>query len=262
MKVLSILLLLLALSCSSVQAQEWALKQLDKSPRHLDWVTLKQGERQLKCFIAYPEVKAKATSVLVIHEIFGLSDWIRLVCDQLAKEGFIAIAPDLLSGKPGEDTTKYKGNDELRKAVTSLPQDQVTADLNAAREHVVHLPAANGKIAVAGFCWGGSQSFRYATNSDIKTALVFYGASPDAADLARIKAKVYGFYGENDARVTSTVEKTREEMKKANKEFAPIIYKGAGHGFMRSGEAADAEVANKTARDEAWKRSSEILRGL
>lgn len=252
--------LLFVLGCSQAGAQDWSLEKLNKSPRHLDWITIKQGERNLKCFIAYPEVKNKATAVLVIHEIFGLSDWVRSVCDDLAKEGFIAIAPDLLSGKPGEDSTKYVGADAQRKAITELPPDQVTSDLKATSEYVTHLSAAKGSLAVAGFCWGGTQTFRFATNSDIKTALVFYGTAPENSDdLKRIKAQVYGFYGENDARVTSTVEKTTEEMKKCDKLYEPKIYSGAGHGFMRSGEAPDSEAANKTARNEAWKRVVSIL---
>jgi carboxymethylenebutenolidase len=224
-------------------------------------VTLKSGDRNIKCFIAYPEIKGKATSVIVIHEIFGLSDWVRTVCDHLAKEGYIAIAPDLLSGKPGEDTSKYVGADAQRKAITSLPPEQVTHDLDAVAEYTTKLPAANGKLAVAGFCWGGAQTFRYATNNPaVKEAFVFYGTPPDnPTDIARIQAKVYGFYGENDARVTSTIEKASAMMKEAKKTYEPKVYAGAGHGFMRTGEAANSDEANKTARDKSWKRLNELL---
>jgi hypothetical protein len=100
------------LTCNNANAQEWAKAKLEKSPRHLEWVDVQQGDRKLKCFIAYPQVKEKATSVVVVHEIFGMSDWVREVCDELAAEGFIAIAPDLLSGKPGEETSKFK--DDVR----------------------------------------------------------------------------------------------------------------------------------------------------
>src|SRR5690606_35902791 len=119
----------------------------------------------VKCFIAYPEVKDKATAVIVIHEIFGLSDWVRGVCDQLAEAGYIAIAPDLLSGTApgGGGTAELGSNDAVRGKIRSLPPEQITADLDATAQYVAKLPACNGKVAVVGFCWGGSQSFRYAT---------------------------------------------------------------------------------------------------
>src|SRR5271163_5302750 len=119
---------LFAISCTSAIGQDWTKKQLNESPRHLEWVDVKQGDRTIKCFIAYPEKKEKAASVLVIHEIFGLSDWVRNECDDLAKDGLIAIAPDLLSGKPGEETSKYGSGDDVRKAIRSLPREQVAAD--------------------------------------------------------------------------------------------------------------------------------------
>src|SRR5262249_51250947 len=149
-------------------------------------------------FVVYPEVKDKATAVVVIHEIFGLTDWVRDVADQLAEAGYIAIAPDLLSGMGpgGGGTEKFAGQSQVMQAIRDLPADQVTADLNSAAEYVAKLPAANGKVAVCGFCWGGGQSFRFATNNkDVKAAFVFYGPGPDAASIARIHAPVYGFYG-------------------------------------------------------------------
>src|SRR4029077_18962301 len=132
--------------------------RLDKSPRHLEWVKVKHGDREVNCFIAYPEVKEKATAVVVIHEIFGLSDWARGVTDQLAEAGYIAIAPDLLSGSAtnGGGSAEIGGGDAVRKAISSLSPDQITADLNAVMDYLSKLPACNGKVAVAGFCWGGS----------------------------------------------------------------------------------------------------------
>lgn len=251
---------------TGAQAQDASKERLEKSPRHLEWVTVKHGNREVKCFVAFPEVKEKATAVLVIHEIFGLTDWVRGVADQLAEAGYIAIAPDLLSGMApgGGGTAELGGGDSVRAKISSLPPDQVTADLNATRDYVSKLPAANGKVAVAGFCWGGSQAFRYSTNSkDIQAAFVFYGTGPmQKEDLERIQCPVYGFYGENDARVTSTVEKTSELMKSAGRKFEPVTYDNAGHGFMRSGEAPDASEANKEARAKAWKRWKEILSKL
>jgi carboxymethylenebutenolidase len=251
------------LAAVTASAQDWAKSRLEKSPRHLEWVKVKHGTREVNCFVAYPEVKDKATAVVVIHEIFGLTDWVRGVADQLAEAGYIAIAPDLLSGTApgGGGTAELGGDDAVRKVISSLPPDQVTADLNAAADYVAKLPASNGKVVVAGFCWGGSQSFRFATNNkDVKAALVFYGTGPEVLDeLKRTPCPVYGFYGENDARVTATVEKTAELMKQASKTFQPVTYKGAGHGFMRAGEAPDATAPNKTAREEAWKRWKELL---
>jgi carboxymethylenebutenolidase len=264
MKRFALLVVSMLLSASPTSAQDWAKARLDKSPRHLEWVKLKQGKREVNSFIAYPEVKDKATAVVVIHEIFGLTDWARGVTDQLAEAGYIAIAPDLLSGAAanGGGTSDFKDGDAVRKAITSLPADQVTADLNAAVEYAAKLPACNGKVVVAGFCWGGGQSFRFATdNKDIKAAFVFYGTGPEKAeDIGRIKCPVYGFYAGNDARVNATIDKTTELMKDAKKTYEPVTYEGAGHGFMRAGEAPDASEANKKGRDESWKRWKELLK--
>jgi carboxymethylenebutenolidase len=203
---------------------------------------------------------------VVIHEIFGLTDWVRLVADQLAEAGYIAIAPDLLSGMgpKGGGTSELGGDDAVRRAIMSLPTDQVTADLNAVTAYVAKLPACNGKVAVGGFCWGGGQTFRFATNNkDIKAAFVFYGSGPDSADaVKRIDCPVYGFYGGNDNRINATLPKTKELTKGAGKTFDPVTYEGAGHGFMRAGEAPGANEANKKARDEAWTRWKDLLKKI
>ena len=229
--------------------QDWAKENLEKSPRHQNGSNLKNGSREVDSFIVYPEVKDKATAIVVIHEIFGLSDWVRLVADQLAEAGYIAIAPDLLTGAApnGGGTAALGSIDAARRAISTLPQDQITGDLNAAVDYVSKLPAANGKVAVAGFCWGGRESFRFAThNNTIKAAFVFYGNGPDdAAAIARINVPVYGFYGGKDARVNATIPQSEKLMKEAGKKFEPVIYEGAGHGFLRAGEAPDANEANK-----------------
>ena len=260
------LLATILLVATKSPAQDWAKARLEKSPRHLEWVKVKHGDREVNCFLAFPEVKEKATAVVVIHEIFGLSDWVRGVADQLAEAGYIAIAPDLLSGAApgGGGTAELGGVDGVRKVIGSLPPDQITADLNAVVDYVAKLPAANGKVAVGGFCWGGGQTFRFATNNpNIKAAFAFYGTGPEgAADIARIASPVFGFYGGNDARVNATIPSSTELMKKAGKTYEPVIYDGAGHGFMRAGEAPDANDANKKARDEAWQRLKDVLRKL
>ena len=257
-------------AAAPVLTQDWAKARLEKSPRHQEWVEVKNGSRTVKAFVVYPEVKGKATAVVVIHEIFGLSDWVRTVADQLAEAGYIAIAPDLLSGMgpQGGGSSEFPDRSAVTQAVGKLPPDQVTADLNAVADYVAKLPAANGKVAVGGFCWGGSQTFRFATNRpSLVAAFVFYGTGPDSKEaIAKIKAPVYGFYGGNDARVTATVPKSTELMKEASKTYDPVTYEGAGHGFMRSGEdptATDANKdANKKARDEAWARWKGLLKKL
>ena len=265
MKTIVALIAVTALAASAF-AQDWAKAKLEKSPRHQEWVKVKQGPREVHSFIVFPEVKDKATAVVVIHEIFGLTDWVRSVADQLAEAGYIAIAPDLLSGMApgGGGTAEFGGPDNARKAFSSLPAEQVTADLNAVADYVAKLPAAKGKVAVAGFCWGGGQSFRFATNNkDIKAAFVFYGSGPDKeADIERIHCPVYGFYGGDDARVNATIPKSTELMKKAGKTYEPVTYEGAGHGFMRAGEDPGGKEVNKKAREEAWKRWKDLLKKI
>jgi carboxymethylenebutenolidase len=202
--------------------------------------------------------------VVVIHENRGLTDWVRSVADQLAEAGYIAIAPDLLSGMApgGGKTSDFPNGDAAREGISSLPPDQITADLNAVSDYVAKLPASNGKVAVAGFCWGGAQTFRLASHrADLAAAFVFYGTGPDSKDaIAKIKIPVYGFYGGNDARVNATVPQSAELMKEAGKTFEPVTYEGAGHGFMRAGEEAGASEANRKAREEGWSRWKALLK--
>jgi carboxymethylenebutenolidase len=225
-------------------------------------VDVKNGARTVHCFIVYPEVKEAASAVVVIHEIFGLTDWARNAADDLAAAGYIAIAPDLLSGEGANGAgTSGLGSQEVGRAIQKLPPDQITGDLNAVADYVKALPSANGKLAVAGFCWGGGQSFRFACNRpDLKAACVFYGPPPtNATDIAKIKCPVYGFYGGNDNRISATIPKTEKLMQEAGKTYEPVKYEGAGHGFMRAGEQPDAEAANKKAHDESWERMKSVL---
>lgn len=262
-RALTLGLFLFSLGSGNVWAQKWAEAMLNKSPRHHEWVELKHDDRKVKAFIAFPEVKEKAPAVLVIHEIFGLTDWAKNVADELAAAGYIAIAPDLLS-QPDKDTQSYSDRDAAVKAVSALPAPQILADLDSAAEYVRKLPACNGKIAVAGFCWGGAQSFAYANhNPNLRAAFVFYGTGPaDNTTAEKIGCPVYGFYAENDARVGATVPKTEEIMKSLGKTYEPVTYSGAGHGFMREGEAPDASEANRKARNDAWERWKSLLKDL
>lgn len=262
------LILAVVLLCAPLAfAQDWAQARLEKSPRHREWVTVKHGDRAVETFVVYPESATKTPVVLIIHEIFGLTDWAQELADEVAAAGYIAVAPDLLSGMgPNGGRTNSFSQQDAIEAVSHLNPDQITADLNAAADYGLKLPASNGKLFVAGFCWGGGQSFRFATNrSDLAAAFVFYGVPPTADAMARINAPVYGFYAGTDGRIGATVPNTIEQMKAAGKTFEPVTYKGAAHGFMRLGEApADtkgATPANAKARKKAWARWKKLLSG-
>jgi carboxymethylenebutenolidase len=253
---------LAGLACSA-HAQDWAIKQLDESPRHGEWVVLEHGDRKVDAFVVFPEVAEPAMAVVVIHEIFGLTDWVRTVCDELAAAGYVAIAPDLLSeaGPDGGNSSSFESRDARVQAIRDLSPDQITADLNAAVDHVLALPSVNGRVAVCGFCWGGSQTFNFACASDrLVAAFPFYGsASNDPDQLGRITCPVYGFFAENDARVNSTLPETVELMKAAGKTFEMVEYAGGGHGFMRAGQEPEASAGNSQARAEAWVRFRKLL---
>jgi carboxymethylenebutenolidase len=236
---------------------------LEKSPRHGEWVevAVTGAKTPLRSYIVYPERKDKAPVVIVIHEIFGESDWIRSVTDQLAADGFIAIAPDMLSGhgKDGGGTDTFASRDDVVKAIRDLKPEEVTADVNAVRAYGAKLPASSGKTATIGFCWGGGQSFAYASSQpDLSAAVVYYGTPPAPEALAKVACPVLGLYGGNDARVTSTVEPTAAAMKKLGKPYTPHVYDGAGHGFLRAQDGANG--ANQKAADQAWPATIEFLR--
>ena len=249
------------LTVQSLLAQDWAKPRLNNSPRHAEWSDIKSGNRVIKAFVVYPESKNKTPAVLVIHEIWGLSDWVRGLCDQLAENGVIAIAPDLLSGQ-----TFAQGDSEgPRKAISALPKEQVRADLDATADYALtKIPSCNGTLAVCGFCWGGGWTFNYANmNSKLKAAYSFYGQTPDeASKVANIMCPVYGFYGENDERINAGIPKAEELMKAVGKKYGPVIYKGAGHGFMREGEMPNPNEANRKAREDAWERWKMLLKQL
>jgi carboxymethylenebutenolidase len=263
MKIKGILSTILLAAVFSASAQDWAKAKLDKSPRRGEWVTVTNGTRAVKCWVVYPETKAKVPAVVLIHEIFGLSDWARNAGDEMAEAGYIAIVPDLLSGMgpDGGGTSAYPTQNAVTGAVQKLPYDQVTGDLNAAADYVKALPQCSGKIQVGGFCWGGTQSFRFACNrSDLSAAYVFYGMPPAATNMARIQCPVYGFYASLPDGGTRASPDTTTNMLHAGKVYEPVIYDGARHGFMRAGEdPGDTTAANKTAHDQAWIRWKELL---
>ncbi len=247
-------------------SQDFALNRLENSPRHHEWVQVKSGKRLVHCFVAYPEKAGNTPVVIVIHENRGLTDWVRSFADQIAAEGYIAISPDLLSDFSAEmsRTSDFSSSDDARNALYRLNPDQITSDLNAVQKYAAELPSSNGNTVVAGFCWGGSQSFRFATNNgEIDAALVFYGSAPsEPSDIERIKAPVFGFYGENDQRINSGIPETEKLMKEAGKNYDYIIYPGAGHAYMRYGDDPDGSKENREARNNSWARIRKILSDL
>jgi carboxymethylenebutenolidase len=290
------------LVCSAAAgAQDWAKAALNKSPRHGEYVTIDEaGGRKLQAFVVYPEVKDKAPVVVLIHEIFGESDWFKEMADEIAGAGYIVVAPDLLSGygpapaaaadKPMANMPGMSADDHMHmggatgsayvaampggtaafpeqsavtKAVSSLPNDGVMTDLDAAADYGKKLPAASGKLYVAGFCWGGGKSFAFATHrKDLSGAFVFYGPPPPVDAMKNITAPVYGFYAGNDARISATIPQAQTDMKAAGKTYDPVVYDGAGHGFMRAGEAPDASAPNSAARTAGFQRLVKLLGGV
>jgi carboxymethylenebutenolidase len=246
-----------------IHAQDWAKARLDASPRHHEYVPLKHGDRTVQAFVVYPEIKTKAPVIVLIHEIFGLSDWAKEMADELAGQGFIVVAPDLLTGfgPNGGGSDAFPSMDATTKAVSGLDAAVVNADLDASADYGKKIPAANGKIAVIGFCWGGGKSFAFAAHrKDLSAAFVFYGPGP--SDVTTVTAPVYGFYAGNDARIGATVPATTDAMKAAGKKYEPVTYDGAGHGFMRAGEAPDASPANKAAREQGFTRVVTLIKEM
>jgi carboxymethylenebutenolidase len=265
----SLLTILIALISISLFAQEYAIEQLENSPRHHEWVTIDSNDRTLHNFVVYPETSEPAPVVIVIHENRGLNDWARSFADQLAGKGFIAIAPDLISNTVDgiEKTGDFENSDDARQALYDLDPDHVTTDLMNVLEYAKTIKAGDGTFAVAGFCWGGSQSFRFATNAGeaIDAALVFYGTGPgDAGVYSDIQVPVYGFYGGNDQRVNSTISDSEAAMDEFGKMFEYQIYEGAGHAYMRSGDDPEKsqDDANVQARNKSWDRLVQILNSL
>ena len=257
-------LLIVSVAALSAHAQDWAKARLDASPRHHEYVKLTHGSRTVEAFVVYPEVKTKVPVVILIHEIFGLTDWAKEMADELAAQGFIVVAPDLLSGfgPNGGGSSAFPSQDATIKAVSGLDPDVVNADLDAAADYAKKIPAGNGKIAVVGFCWGGGKSFAFAAHrKDLSAAFVFYGPGP--ADVTTITAPVYGFYAGNDSRIGATIPATTAAMKAAGKKYEPITYDGAGHGFMRAGEDPSNTVpGNKTAREQGFARLVSLLKAM
>ena len=242
-------------------AEGGAKDRLLTSPRHGEWAHVSAGSGDsVDAWVVYPERPDKAPVVIVIHEIFGLSDWVRSVADQLAAEGFIAIAPDLLTGKaPGGKGSGAVDSDAARQLIGDLQGPEIVRRLNAVASYGAALPAATGEYAVVGFCWGGGISFSYATQQPaLKAAVVCYGTPPDEQAISRIKARVLGLYGGSDARVTSTVPAAEALMKKQGKHYEYEIFDGASHAFFRAQNGQSG--ANLKATQAGWPRMVQFLK--
>lgn len=258
-----VVILLSTVALALPPGEEDAKARLEKSPRHGEYVDVPLSDgKTVRAYVVYPETKERAPVVIVIHEIYGLTDWIKSVTDQLAADGFVAVAPDFLTGRgpAGGATDSFKDRDAVTQAVRAITPDDVDQVLRATRAYATKLPAAIGKFGIVGFCWGGMQSFRHATvEPDLGAAVVYYGTSPtDASAYEKIKAPVLGLYGSDDARVNATVPDAKKAMEKLTKPFDVHTFDGAGHGFLRGQSGRDG--ANKKAADQAWPLTVEFLR--
>jgi carboxymethylenebutenolidase len=235
-----------------------AAGRIASSPRHNEEVMIPVGPGDsVRAWVVYPERKTKAPVVLVVHEIFGLSTWIRSVADQLAADGFIAIAPDLLTGKNIPARGGEPDPDSARAAIGTLSRSDVQRRLDAVARYGMALPAALPRYGIVGFCWGGGVSFVHAVHAPtLGASVVYYGTSPPTESLTSVRAPVLGLYGENDARVDQTIPPADSALKAQGKTYEHYIFPGAGHGFLRAQDGPQAAPgANLAATKEAWPRT-------
>ncbi|TFG43459.1 MAG: dienelactone hydrolase family protein [Gemmatimonadales bacterium] len=228
----------------------WMVRPRAAAEPHGEWVTFTNAAGDsIPAYIAWPERSDRAPTVLVIHQIFGLTTWETTVVNKLAAQGYVAIAPDLLASKYGKSPANP---DSARKLFSGLTSDRILGDLDATAAFVDTLPGAErGNMASIGFCWGGQQSFAYAThNPALKAAVVCYGPAPDSAAMARIQAPILGVYAENDARVDDPLPQVSATMKALGKSFNYDIYPGTGHGFLTPGRKGN----DTDQPDKAWDR--------
>ena len=230
-----------------------AQARLAASPRHGEWVMIPApGGDSVRAWVVYPESSRRAPVVLVVHEIFGVTHWIRGVADQLAADGFIAIAPDLLTGKGvPNDSAGEPARDAATAAIRTLDANEVDRRLRAVARWGMALPAATDKFGLVGFCWGGGTVFTQAARDpEVDAVVVYYGTSPAAEVLQNVRAPVLGLYGGNDARVNATIPPADSVLKRLGRTFETRIYEGAGHGFLR--QQTGATDANRLAAEKAW----------
>ena len=239
-------------SVGSLPADEaGALARLQSSPRHGEWVTVRTGPQDsIRAWVVYPERSSKAPVILVVHEIYGLTPWIRNVADQFAAEGFIAIAPDLLTMKNLAGFPDSIDRQAATAAIRTVQSADVQRQLSSIASYAMNLPAAQKRYGIVGFCWGGGVSFQHAVVAPLLGAsVVFYGVAPPNGGVSA-NAPVLGLYGGNDARVDATIPGADSAMKAAGKTFQYHVYEGAGHGFLRQQGGMDGANAKAAAR--AW----------
>jgi carboxymethylenebutenolidase len=237
-----------------------AADRIAASPRHAEWAMIDAGHGDsVRVWLVYPERSEPAPVVLVVHEIFGLSTWIRGVADQLAADGFIAAAPDLLSGAGVPEVDGQPDPEAARVAIRSIQPGDVQRRLSAVAAWATSLPAALPSYGIVGFCWGGTVAFEHAASAPaLGASVVYYGTSPAEGTLQRVTAPVLGLYGENDARVNATIEPASAFLSARGRTFDHEMYQGAGHGFLRAQDAQDG--ANRAATRRAWPRTLDWFR--
>lgn len=232
-----------------------ARARLNSSPRHGEWAMIQAAPGDsIRAWVVYPERPDKAPVVVVIHEIYGLTPWVRGVADQLAADGFIAIAPDLLTSKALAGTPEDgPPSDQASAAIRTLDPGDVQRHIGATARYGMALPAASPKYGVVGFCWGGTTSFEHALHSsDVAAVVVYYGSTPRNANFSAVVAPVLGLYGSDDNRVNATIPIADSGMRAAGKRFESHVFAGAGHGFLRAQADTVRGAANVAASTEAW----------
>lgn len=247
-----------------VNADEDALKaMLSDSPRHQEWIEIDNNGKTVHAFVVYPENKANSSAVVMIHENKWLNDWARAMADQVAAEGHIVIAPDLLSSfdEQRQKTSDFASPDDATQALYTLSQEDISSDLQAVADYAKSIDSFNGNLLSAGFCWGGSQSFRLADQGDdYQASLVFYGTAPEEEEFyENVGVPVYGFYAENDDRINATIEQTKTQMQENEKTFEYELYDNVGHAFMRKADVDAADILSQEAKQIAFERMINIL---
>lgn len=235
-----------------------AESRLSQSPRHGEWVMVKVGNDSVRAWVVYPQVSTKAPVVVVVHEIFGLSNWVRAVADQFAADGFIAIAPDLLTGRIAPNLSDSALKAQGPALIRTLDAADIQRKLDAVAQYAMALPSAEKKYGIVGFCWGGGISFAHAAHAgsspQLGASVVYYGTPPATDQLANVHAPVLGLYGGTDARIALTVPGTDSAMKALGRTYEHTIFPGAAHGFLRAQTQEDGSImqANLDATKQAW----------
>ena len=204
---------------------------------------------EMRAFLARPKAGKKFPAVIVIHENRGLVPHIQDVTRRMAKEGFLAMAPDALSplgGTPADISN-------VGAMFQQLNSEQTTKNFVAAVKYLKTHPNSTGKVGCTGFCWGGSMTNQVAVNSpDLDAAVPYYGGQPTDEQVAKIKAPLMAHYGADDARINAGIPAFEESLKKYKKEYQIFIYDGAGHAFNND---SNPDRYNEKAAKLAWSRT-------